>query len=231
MIREIRYINIREVLSRILRHPLLQDVNLEQAIQYVIDFIEIFGMPKFFEDKEADIEISDYRGLLPCDLIEIIQVKDLKTNLALRGMTNSFLPGGRKYEQERHELSFKTQGRVIYTSFKCGNIRISYKSFKTDDEGLPMLIDNSKYLKTLELYIKCQVFTILFDTGKINGNILTHTEQEYSWAAGQLQSEFKIPSPSEMEAITNSMNQLIPRENEFIREFDELGNREYLRNH
>jgi hypothetical protein len=34
-----------------------------------------------------------------------------------------------------------------------------------------------------------------------------------------------------MEAITNSMNQLIPRENEFIREFDELGNREYLRNH
>jgi hypothetical protein len=55
-------------------------------------------MPKFFEDKEADIEISDYRGLLPCDLIEIIQVKDLKTNLALRGMTNSFLPGGRKYE-------------------------------------------------------------------------------------------------------------------------------------
>jgi hypothetical protein len=32
MIQHINWINIKEILSRILRHPLLQDVTLEQGI-------------------------------------------------------------------------------------------------------------------------------------------------------------------------------------------------------
>jgi len=55
MITEIRYVNIREILSRILKHPLMQDVNLEQAIQYVLQFIGIFGVPQMFKDEEAEI--------------------------------------------------------------------------------------------------------------------------------------------------------------------------------
>ena len=53
MIKEYNYINIREVLNRVLRHPLLQDVTLEQAVQYTIDFIGIFGMPRLYQDKEV----------------------------------------------------------------------------------------------------------------------------------------------------------------------------------
>ena len=231
MVQEIKYINIREVLSRVLRHPLLQDVNLEQAIQYTIDFIGIFGLPEFYQDKETKIEIEDYRGLLPCDLIQIIMVKECKTNIPLRSMTAEFNPGGRHYHQVRHEPQFKTQGRVIFTSFKCGDIIISYKAIPVDDEGLPMIIDNTKYLRALELYIRCQVFTILFDMGKITQQVLNHTEQEYSWAAGQLEEEFKIPSVSEMQSITNILNQLISRENEFYNRFEALGNKEHNKIH
>lgn len=100
-----------------------------------------------------------------------------------------------------------------------------------DDEGLPMIIDNTKYLKALELYIRCQVFTILFDMGKITQQVLNHTEQEYSWAAGQLEEEFKIPSVSEMQSITNMLNQLISRENEFYNRFEALGNKEHNKIH
>lgn len=231
MVQEIRYINIREVLSRILRHPLLQETNLEQAIQYTIDFIGIFGMPDFYEDKEADIEIEDYRGLLPCDLIEINMVKECSTNIPLRAMTGVFNPGDKYYNDRRHEPQFKTQGRVIITSFKCGNIHISYKAIHVDDEGLPMIIDNTKFLKALELYIKCQVFTMLFDMGRITEHVLSHTEQEYAWAAGQLEAEFKIPSMSEMESITRMMNQMIVRNNEFDYRFERLGNKEYNKVH
>ena len=52
MIKEYNYINIKEILSRLLRHPLLQDVTLEQIIHYILDFIGIFGMPKLYQDKE-----------------------------------------------------------------------------------------------------------------------------------------------------------------------------------
>ena len=231
MFKEIRYINIREVLSRVLRHPLLQEVTLEQAIQYTIDFIGTFGLPKFYQDKEADIEIEGYMGQLPCDLISINMVKDCKTNIPLRSMTSEFNPGGKYYRGIKHEPQFKTQGRTIITSFKCGNIHISYKAIPVDDEGLPLLIDNPKYLKALEQYIKCQAFTILYDMGKITGQVLNHTEQEYAWAAGQLTEEFNTLSVAEMESVTNMLNQLIVRNDEFIRRFDRLGNKEFNKIH
>lgn len=231
MVREIGYVNIREVLSRILRHPLLQETNLEQALQYTLDFIGIFGFPGFYTDKEEDIEIKDYKGSLPCDLISINMVKECKRNIPLRSMTGMFNPGGKYYHDLLHEPQFKTQGRTIIVSFKCGKIHISYKAIPVDDEGYPMLIDNPKYLKALELYIKCQAFGILFDMGKITQQVLNHNEQEYAWAAGQLQEEFNTPSVSEMESITNMLNQLIVRNNEFIYSFERLGNKEFNKVH
>lgn len=227
MVTEIRYINIREVLSRILRHPLLQDVNLEQAIQYTLDFIGIFGLPDFYTDKEADIEVNNYMGQLPCDLISINMVKDKKTDVPLRSMTSFFNPGGIYYHAVAHEPQFKTQGRNIITSFACGVIRISYKAIPVDDEGYPLLVDNAKYLKALELYIRCQAFTYLFDLGKISQHVLNHTEQEYAWASGQLEEEFNTLSISEMESLTNMLNQMIVRKNEFNNRFERLGNREH----
>ena len=67
MVKEIKYVSIKEIVSRVLRHPMLKDFGLEQAIQYVADFNDIFGLPKLMEDKETDVDIKDYRGVLPCD--------------------------------------------------------------------------------------------------------------------------------------------------------------------
>lgn len=231
MVKEYNYINIRETLSRVLRHPLLQDVTLEQAVQYVIDFIEIFGMPKLYQDKEEVIHIENYRGVLPCDLISIIQVKDIKSGICLRSMTDNFLPS----EDDLNitygikEMTFKTQGQIIFTSFREGDILISYKSIPIDKDGYPLLIDNAVFLKTLETYIKKEVFTILFDMGKIAAAVLQNTQQQYAWLAGQLQSEFTIPSVSEMESIKRSWCTLLQRTSSFNNGFKDNGNQEYIK--
>lgn len=231
MVKEIDYINIRELLSRVLRHPLLQDFTFEQAIQYTLDFIGLFGFPDLYQDKEEVVHICDYRGKLPCDLIEINMVKDCRTDIPLRSMTSAFNPGGKYYNHLRQEPQFKTQGRVIMTSFPEGDIVISYKAIPVDDEGLPLLIDNSKYLKALELYVKCQLFTVLFDMGKLTPQVLNHTEQEYTWAAGQLAEEFKTPSEAEMQSITNMLNQIIVRKDDFYNRYERLGNKEFRKIH
>lgn len=231
MVKEIEYINVRELLSRVLRHPLLQDFTLEQAIQYTLDFIGTFGFPDLYTDKEAHIDICDYRGDLPCDLISITAVKDCRTGMPLRSMTAVFNPGEKYYNHLRQEPQYKTQGRTIITSFPEGTIVVAYKAIPVDDEGLPLLINNSKYLRALELYVKCQLFTVLFDMGKITPAVLQHTEQDYSWAAGQLAEEFKTPSVAEMQTITNMLNQIIVRKNEFYNNFERQGNKEFRRIH
>lgn len=226
---EIRHINIREALSRTLRHPLLQDVNLEQVIQYVLDFIGIFGLPSTYEHKEAIVNIQEFRAELPCDLISIEIVKDCRTGVSLRHMTDVFNPDNKDRHGHRikHELSFKTQGRTLYCSFKNGRVSIAYLALPVDDEGLPLLIDDPNYLLALDAYIKREVFTILFDQGKIQQHILNAAEQRYAWAAGRMQTHFTTPSISEMESITRMWNTLIPRVREFDRQFESLGNREH----
>jgi hypothetical protein len=68
--------------------------------------------------------------------------------------------------------TYKIQGSCLFTSIKDGEVEIAYIGIKTDDEGYPMILDNSSYLRALELYIKKQWFTILFDMGKIQGPVL-----------------------------------------------------------
>lgn len=83
----------------------------------------------------------------------------------------------------RHEteMSFKTQGRIIYTSFPEGSIELSYKAIPVDEDGYPLLIDDENYLAALEAYIKVRVFTVKFDTGKITGPVLQNAQTDYAW--------------------------------------------------
>lgn len=225
MVKEYNYVNIREVLSRVMMHPLLHDITLEQAIQYTLDFIGIFGMPELFINKEEEIPIENHAGRLPCDMVSINQVKDKESGICLRSVTDNFFTNGENVP----EKTFRTQGQCIFTSFKTGDVIISYKALPIDKEGLPLLIDNAVFLKTLEAYIKKEVFTILFDLGKITASILQNTQQQYAWLAGQMQSEFTIPSISEMESISRMWTTLLQRNTEFDNGFKDLGNREYIK--
>lgn len=238
MIKNNQYIELQEILSRVLRHPLMKDVNMEQAVQYTVDFIGIFGLPDMFEDKEAIVTIKNFRGVLPCDLISINQVKDTCSGICLRSMTDTFFPDGVIRGKKvighvgyKDELTFKVQNHIIFTSFEDGEVKINYKSIPVDENGFPLILDNSVYLKTLELYIKKEVFGIKFDEGKISDKVLQHTEQQYAWSAGQLNSEFSIPSESEMESICRSWTTLIQRTTDFDNGWKNLGDREYLKRH
>ena len=221
------FVNIREILARVTSHPMLKNVDLEQAIRYTVDFISIVGCPTLYLDKEVDITIEDYRGLMPCDLVSIVQVKDKNTGYCMHSMTDTFKP--REYNFHT-EPTFKTQGNVILTSFRTGEITISYKALPVDETGIPLLIDNANFLKALELYIKKEKFSDLYDEGKIRDGIMSKAETDYAWAVAQCEKEFIMPSISELQAITNMWNTLIPRVTEFDNGFTELGNREYLIN-
>lgn len=248
MIKEIQYTNIRRVLDNLMEHPMLRDLNLDQAVRYTIRFISLHGYPKLYKDKEATIQIKDFRGMLPCDLESIIQVRDSKSGLCLRSMTETFNPTeddnpirNKKPHKEKElyiphghihgEMAFKTQGRVIYTSFPKGEIDIKYKAIPVDEDGFPLLIDNENYLAALEAYIKVQVFTIKYDTGKINAGILQNAQQDYAWRAAELQDEFTVPSVSEMETYTRIYNTALMSMKHFDTGFKRLGEREYIRNH
>lgn len=240
MVKEIQYTSIRRILDNLMDHPMLRDITLEQVVRYTVRFIGINGLPKMYQDKIVVLDVHEFRAALPCDLISIIQVKDNHSGICLRSMTDNFTPGMEPKEaKERHhrdvphlhEMSFKTQGRVLYTSFPEGQVEIAYRAIPLDEDGFPLLIDNENYLAALEAYIKKQIFTIKFDQGKLAAGVLQNVQQEYAWLAGQLKAEFMIPSVSEMQSLMNAYNSLIPRMSEFYRGFRDAGDRELIRRH
>lgn len=226
-----RYISIKVLLDNILDHPLLKDVSFERAVNYTINFIRIVGMPKAFNEKTELIEIEDYRGILPCDLESIIQVRTYNKcdhyHGVFRYSTDSFHMS--KHKHSSYDLTYKTQGNIIFTSIKEGTIEIAYRAIQVDSEGYPMIPDNSSYINALELYIKKKCFTILFDTGKINAQVFQQVCQDYSWAVGQAQSDLVRPTIDQMQAITNSLNTLVPRMSEHSRGFINNGTQEKIK--
>lgn len=220
-------------MDNILDHPLLKDVSFERAVNYAVSFIRIVGMPKEFTEKTEIIDIKDYRGLLPCDLENIIQVRTYSecghNHKVFRYSTDSFHMS--EHKGHSFDLTYKVQGNVIFTSMKEGKIEIAYMAIPVDSDGYPMIPDNSTFANALELYIKKKQFTILFDQGKITPQVYNNCLQEYSWAVGQAQSDLVRPSVDEMQAITNSWNTLVPRVTEHSRGFINDGSMEKLKLH
>lgn len=224
MVNELQYISLREILSRVTRHSMLQDVDLEAVIQYTLEFFGLVGVPQIYEDKLAKIQIHNYKGELPCDIVRINQVREERSGTTLRAMTDSFntqsrfIPGG---------ASFKTQNRIIMTSFREGEVLVSYKAIHVDADGLPMLVDDQVFLLALEAYIKKRVFEAKFDADKIKREVLDRAEQQYFSLAAKAINRFKMPSPSEMQTITGMMHRMIPSTNEFEAGFKGMGDSEH----
>lgn len=210
-----RYISIKQILSDILAHPLLQDVSFERAVNHTVHFMRIVGSPRIFEEKVEKVTIEDYRGLLPCDIDSIIQIRTISNNgecTTFIHSTDSFHMSSNK--QSASELTYKVQGNVIFTSMKEGDIEVAYTSIAVDNEGYPLVPDNSFFIRALELYIKKQQFTILFDMGQLNPTVFQQVCQDYAWAVGQAQSDLVRPSIDQMQALTNSLSSLIWRTKE-----------------
>lgn len=134
-------------------------------------------------------------------------------------------------KQQNSENTFAIQGGSIHTSMPEGQLVMAYRAIATDEEGYPLLPDNSKFTRALTAFIKYQHFTILFDLGKIHANVLEVADREYCWAVGACENEFKRLDLSKAETFFNSYSNLILRSHEFEQSFKNSGRKESLRNH
>lgn len=225
-----QYTNIRLILDKTLKHPLMQDLSFETVVDYTVDFMRIVGVPNMFLEKTVIIEVNNYRAMLPCDYYKIIQIRK-PGGPTFRYSSDSFHMSEYKDFNNRpiSDLTYKIQGNIIYTSIEKGEIEIAYKAIAVDDEGYPLLPDNSSFTRALGLYIKKEHFTVLFDTGKIDFRVLENTKKEYSWAVGDCQTEFNRLSLDEAESFYNSWRTLLLRDTEHRTGFINNGTKERIK--
>lgn len=221
----------------VLDSDILKGLNFERAINYAVRFIERIGMPQEFQEKTEVIEVNDCRAMLPCDFFEMIQVRlvECKENVhdvIFRNSTDSFhMSKKHRNMHDQRDLTYKIQNNVIFTSIETGKIEIAYRAMMIDDEGYPMIPDNSSFIDALGLFIKKRHAEKLVENGKLDIRIYQMIQKEYAFTVGQASNDLIRPDMDKMEAITNMWNQLIPRHNEHNKAFVHEGTRDYWRRH
>lgn len=211
------YTSIKVIADKLLRHPMLSDISLESIVTYCVDFMRIVGVPRMFVDKESTITIENYKGVLPDDWVDTIQIK--YKEIFLTHVTDTIGP----IDSKSMKLTFKIQGNYIFTSLKEGELKMYYRAIEVDNEGFPMLPDNSNFTRALEAYIKLQHFTILFDLGKVLPAVYHNAQQQYCFYVGSCITEFHRMDLSKAEAFFNSFRTLTVRTNEFKHGFKNNG--------
>ena len=227
------FVSIRQILDGIMLHPLMQDMTLETAVRYAVDFMRIVGAPFMFQDKFETLEIRDHMAQLPCDFYEMIQAKDEHSGVCYRCATGTFHSdvSSQLHEPHPEDPTYKVQGSKFISSIRNGHVRIAYHAMEVDEDGFPTLPDNSAFITALEAYIKKQWFTMLFDMGKVNYNVLTNVQQEYAWAVGRCCVEDNRITLDRAESLKNMLTTLIPHRTEHRHGYESLGAQEQLRLH
>ena len=224
-------ISLKKILWKVMNHPLAADLNYEDAAMYAIEAIELIGTPLTLLDKEANITISGYKGALPNDMIILKGVVTdngivLDHNTGIYNLNNWT---DNDYVQCKGGNYIIERG-VIKTSFEKGNIIVAYKALPTDCDGFPLIPNQVKVKRAIHYFILFEHLAPLYDIGKITDKAFMRISQEKDFYMGAAQSATQLASMDHAEAMVNSINRLLINDNASRNFYQNMGNKENLKN-
>lgn len=229
------YTSLKQIGDRLLRNSVLTGLSWESIVDYVVDFLDIIGIPDIYIENFYEHKIENYKVTLPCDFIEEVQVLFSEKNNSFHTARYATDTMHEHYDKikptYKTDYTFSINNTYMYTSIKEGIIRMNYKAIITDEEGYPMMPSNRVFMEALEWFIKLKYYTILWEEGRLEDKRLQNTQSEYAWAVGRLETNMKKLSLSKAESFFNSFSTLVPKHNEFSKQFANTGTKEFIRRH
>jgi hypothetical protein len=233
------YISIKGVLSRVLSNPLMEGISEANVAMYIADAMKLIGASMSYENKVDTINISNYRGELPCELLYIQQTRKKDKDGGLQPMRYASDTFHSAYHEigspdfaemsSNYDWTYSINNGMIYTNFPEGTIEQSYKGLKLDEDGLPMIPDNVKFEKAIEEYIKTQWYRIQWELGKISDKVLAKAEQEYMWYVGGANTSAQLQTIDQAETFRSAFTKILDNSTAAKKFFQDHGRQEYIK--
>jgi hypothetical protein len=102
---------------------------------------------------------------------------------------------------------YKIQLNTIQTSFESEFIKIHYRAMPIDEEGYPLIPDNSNYKSALYWYVMMMLIGAGYRHEVFNHQ---YCQQEFELYAGRALGQIRLPSGDEYEKLRNSWTRLVP---------------------
>lgn len=223
-ITEGKFISCKRAIDRAYQDADVQ-VNIEDAIEWVGDVLDSIKAPVLYKtiitnglaDEDGIvyplIPVIDYRAALPDNWLKIISVMDHDSKAMLYEITDSQYKSYSSpiapnlYEENAYTIN----NDYIFTAFESGNLEIAYSALRVDEEGYPMVPDDSRINEAISKYIINKLDYKNWRAGRITRDVYEESKKEYHFAIGKASSAVNIPSLAGMESWKNMSINLVPR--------------------
>mgnify|MGYP003531794156 FL=1 len=211
-----KFTSIKSIFSEIIRYPFVEGIQPEDIALYLTNLLSLIGSPFAFDKKFKVIQISNYKGILPCDLIRIDG-----TRYRCQG-TGRYLPllyASDIYNSAYHsddcpdkscvsKHSYSVNNNLIYTSFEEGELQIAYQGIATDEEGFPMIPDSVQVRQALKYYILWQYAEPARYRNEVPKDVYEEIRKDYAWYVGAASNSLNMLTLDKAKSLENGIIRL-----------------------
>ena len=246
-----KYVSIEPIISKVYRDlGMTENININDAVEWAGEAMEFIGATVFLEDKVRPIDITSYKGKIPCELQYIITAAGMEKDLDLESdtecelETDTFVPMRYTTDTFHHwycgqssdhtcvsDMTYSVNDSYIFTNFEEGRVLMSFKAMPVDDRGFPKIPDDVKFKEAVASHIKWRIAFIQWMSGKMPGPAYQILERDRDFYIGAAQTRDKMPSIDMAESIKNNWLRLIPKINQHRDGFQSAGTAEQRRSH
>lgn len=220
-----KYISLGEILWKLMRNPILEDLDYDEAATHTLSVLKLIGAPLLFEDRVDTLKVEYHKAYIPEN---VLTVKGIRSKgIPLRYATDIYHTKGGDCI---NEMTYTLQNCVVNTSFSEGDIEVSYKAIVVDDQGYPMIPDNESVKKAIEYDIQYQYLEPFWMMGRITDKVFHYIQQQRDWYVAQATNNTTLQGPDQLESVMNSLNRLIINDNAFTNFYKYVGEKERINN-
>lgn len=186
---------------------------------YCAEALEHIGVGPSYIEKVSTIEIKDFKGEIPCDLVRVISVSNHETNNFDKNKAQ--LPSSSVDPKRFKDLGgYYIQANILNIGFKTGKVDIVYVAYAVDDDGFPLLPDDISYVEACFWYC----YKSLMIGGWIENPIMSFQEADQNWThyCAQARGKYLMPDLPQMERLKNIWFRLLPSHSNYMNHFNTL---------
>lgn len=241
-------ISIKNIVAKIYQDLDLNDeVDIGRLIEWCAEVISKIGVYTQLEPKpDVTIKINNYKAEIPCDLVYLNKVgyngyqldkgpsdtianKHNKPYYVTPRAVNQYkieninFMFGQQYKFPTGDY-FIMQNGWFKTSFKEGDIDISYMALPMDEEGYPLVPDNESFRDALFWYCTAKHFYIQSIKEDRYKWFYQDAETKWRYYITQAGADAIMPDEFTLENIKRNYLRLVPKINDYRNFFQNLNN-------
>lgn len=232
------YTSVERVVENVIRDTGFTDeISWPDIVEWVFIAQELIGVPSAYIQKVTDgntdwnhyppISIVNHRGELPCDFHQLISVREYCNKLPMVADSGTFLKSQNDPDINHYSnITYTINNNYIFTNIEEGTIEISYWAFPTDENGMPMIPDDVRYIKAVEAYLTERIARRMLIQGKMDRYTFELLEREWLFYVKSAKSRAALPSYDQAEALKNQILRLVQKPNQAAWNYEALSNQE-----